>query len=264
MRAPPRGLPTPAVPRGPSSCPRSPLSPSPERPPAGPLFPGARPALLPKPSCQASAPLGRKGACGVTSLGEPSKDPKRRTPRKSSAKGPVSVTSVACGQAVLEVWGGGSLGPRHPRFAPGGSLREGPGGACSVLRSDGSTSEEAGSQPEGGGGTSAPSTCSPSGQRPSHLGAGETEGCGLRPSTAGSSPPLGPGYPVSLQGPKGRARPPLGGLSCEGGHPPQAARRAARAGAGASSLVTGGLRLSWKRAPYRPGARLPRPTASTP
>ncbi|XP_057387587.1 kinase non-catalytic C-lobe domain-containing protein 1 isoform X3 [Balaenoptera acutorostrata] len=35
------------------------------------------------------------------------------------------------------------------------------------------TSEEAGSQPEGGGGTSAPSTCSPSGQRPSHLGAGK-------------------------------------------------------------------------------------------
>ncbi|XP_059755716.1 kinase non-catalytic C-lobe domain-containing protein 1 isoform X7 [Balaenoptera ricei] len=35
------------------------------------------------------------------------------------------------------------------------------------------TSEEAGSQPEGGGGTSAPSTCSPSGKRPSHLGAGK-------------------------------------------------------------------------------------------
>ncbi|KAM9051973.1 kinase non-catalytic C-lobe domain-containing protein 1 isoform 4-T4 [Megaptera novaeangliae] len=35
------------------------------------------------------------------------------------------------------------------------------------------TSEEAGSQPEGGGGTSALSTCSPSGKRPSHLGAGK-------------------------------------------------------------------------------------------
>ncbi|XP_029057058.1 kinase non-catalytic C-lobe domain-containing protein 1 isoform X1 [Monodon monoceros] len=35
------------------------------------------------------------------------------------------------------------------------------------------TSEEAGPQPEGSGGTSAPSTCSPSSKRPSHLGAGK-------------------------------------------------------------------------------------------
>ncbi|XP_065750811.1 kinase non-catalytic C-lobe domain-containing protein 1 [Phocoena phocoena] len=37
----------------------------------------------------------------------------------------------------------------------------------------GNTSEEAGPQPEGSGGTSAPSTCSPSSKRPSHLGAGK-------------------------------------------------------------------------------------------
>lgn len=47
------------------------------------------------------------------------------------------------------------------------------GGACRVLRSDGSASEETGSQPEDSG-IRTPSSCSPSSRRASRLGLGET------------------------------------------------------------------------------------------